>query len=233
MRFKLFTLAVLGCFLEPALGAEPGEVEGYREQTVHGWPVRVSERLLDDSPEETNRAIELLGDQIERLRAAIPKSAFEKVRGVTIWFSPPYPGHGPTGEYHPGAGWLEKNGRLAELHRCIEFTNVARFEQEIRRMPVLLLHEVAHAYHDQQLGFNHPEIAEAFERAKASAKYERVERHDGIVVRHYALTNPMEYFAELSESYFGVNDFFPFNREQLEVYDPKMFALLERVWNLP
>ena len=69
-----------------------------------------------------------------------------------------------------------------------------------------------------------------YERAKASGKYERVERHDGAVVKHYALTNPMEYFAELSESYFGVNDFFPFNREQLEAYDPKMFSLLERVW---
>ncbi|MEL6110153.1 MAG: hypothetical protein AAFU85_29420 [Planctomycetota bacterium] len=235
MKFSFVVLvaAVLGGSTLPARGAGPGEVEGYRDRVVHGWPVRVSERLLRESPEKTDRALELLGDQVERLRAMLPKPAFDKVCDITIWLSPPYEGHGPTGEYHPGAEWLRKNGRPAELHRCIEFTNVERYEDEIRRMPVLLLHEVAHAYHDQQLGFDHPEIAAAYQRAKASARYERVERHDGVVVEHYALTNPMEYFAELSESYFGVNDYFPFNREQLEVYDPTMFALLERVWNLP
>ena len=31
-------------------------------------------------------------------------------------------------------------------------------------------------------------------------------------MRHYALTNHKEFFAEMSEAYFGMNDFFPFNR---------------------
>ncbi|MGO9112581.1 MAG: hypothetical protein ACLP9L_25400 [Thermoguttaceae bacterium] len=29
-------------------------------------------------------------------------------------------------------------------------------------------------------------------------------------VRHYALTDHKEFFAEMSEAYFGMNDFFPF-----------------------
>ncbi|NBV48711.1 MAG: hypothetical protein EBR95_06670, partial [Verrucomicrobia bacterium] len=33
------------------------------------------------------------------------------------------------------------------LAKAIEFTNVDRLEPEIRRMPVLVLHELAHAYH--------------------------------------------------------------------------------------
>ena len=34
-------------------------------------------------------------------------------------------------------------------------------------------------------------------------------------VRHYGLTNPMEFLAEMTEAYFGVNDFFSFNRAEL------------------
>ncbi|MEO1523809.1 MAG: hypothetical protein AAFX06_00150 [Planctomycetota bacterium] len=236
MRPLAFALLLAALPLPSSFAQEPKPgipTAPYRDVTIEDWPVRVSERLLADSPKATQKALDLLAAQIVRLREALPATAFEKVRRVRIWFSPPYPGFGPSGEYHPSAGWLRRNGRPEGLHRCIEFTNVKRFEAEIERMPVLLLHEVAHAYHDQQLGFDHPEIVEAYERAKAGAKYERVERHDGAVVKHYALTNPMEYFAELSEAYFGVNDFFPFNREQLEAYDPKMFALLKRVWNTP
>jgi hypothetical protein len=40
----------------------------------------------------------------------------------------------------------------------------------------------------------------------------------------------MEYFAEQSEALFGTNDFFPFVRSELEQHDPRMFALLKRLW---
>jgi hypothetical protein len=51
--------------------------------------------------------------------------------------------------------------------------------------------------------------------------------------RAYALTNAKEYFAELSESYFGTNDFFPFHRGELQVHDPEMAAILAKVWRMP
>ena len=45
------------------------------------------------------------------------------------------------------------------------------------------------------------------------------------------MTNAMEYFAELTEAYFGVNDFYPFNRSELQRHDPEMAKLLSKVWN--
>ena len=47
----------------------------------------------------------------------------------------------------------------------------------------------------------------------------------------YAATNPMEYFAEASEAYFGTNDFYPFDRAELERHDPEMFALVDKLWH--
>ena len=47
------------------------------------------------------------------------------------------------------------------------------------------------------------------------------------------MTNPQEYFAETTEAFFGKNDFYPFTREELKKHDPKMFALLKKVWEKP
>ncbi|MFM7555866.1 MAG: hypothetical protein ACKPAH_11315 [Verrucomicrobiota bacterium] len=40
----------------------------------------------------------------------------------------------------------------------------------------------------------------------------------------------MEYFAESTEAFFSRNDFFPFNRSELQQHDPAMDALLVRLW---
>ena len=52
-------------------------------------------------------------------------------------------------------------------------------------------------------------------------------------MRHYGLTNQMEFFAEMTESYFGVNDFFPFNRAELKEAEPEIYALLRDIWEAP
>jgi len=120
------------------------------------------------------------------------------------------------------------------MAKAVEFTNVRIFESECRRMPMMALHELAHAYHDQVLGNDHAEIGAAFEKAKASGKYDRVERSFGQgknrFERAYALSTPQEYFAEATEAFFGVNDYFPFTRTALKKHDPEMFALLEKLW---
>ena len=54
--------------------------------------------------------------------------------------------------------------------------------------------------------------------------------YTGRTVKHYALTTPMEYFAESTEAYLGVNDFYPFVRAELKEHDPRMFELLKKIW---
>ena len=98
-------------------------------------------------------------------------------------------------------------------------------------MPMLALHELAHGYHDQVLGFDHAEVEAAYRRARDSGSYDAVERpSSGKKEKAYAMSNAKEYFAETTEAYFGVNDFFPFNREDLKKHDPRMFKLLEKLW---
>ena len=53
---------------------------------------------------------------------------------------------------------------------------------------------------------------------------------DGTRVRHYGLTDHKEFFAEMTEAYFGENDFFPFNRAELMTAEPEIFKLLQTIW---
>ncbi len=215
------------------------EVDGARAiRDIEGWTVYISPELLANEAEATAKALQLLGQQLQEIVRVVPAKAVEELRKVPLYFNPQYPKTQPRAEYHPAAVWLKDNGRDPVMAKGVEFTNVRIFEAETRRMPNFALHELAHAYHNRTLrmSFGNLEIKAAYEKAKASGKYERVERKDSEgrsrMERAYAMTNPQEYFAECTEAYFTRNDFFPFTREELKRHDPEMFALLEKLWGV-
>jgi hypothetical protein len=80
------------------------------------------------------------------------------------------------------------------------------------------------------LGFEEPRIRAAYEKYKSSGRGEKVLLYDGTRVRHYALTDQKEFFAEFTEAYFGLNDFFPFNRAELKTAEPEIYALMVGIW---
>jgi hypothetical protein len=43
----------------------------------------------------------------------------------------------------------------------------------------------------------------------------------------------MEFFAEMTEAYFGTNDFFPFNRAELKESEPQIYEVLKNTWDSP
>jgi hypothetical protein len=227
-----------GCFSQ----ATPPQVQEspwrYEQQELLGWKLHIRRELIENQAEaaKLKLALEILQKQLEQIVRVVPGDCVTKLQRVPLWFSPVYPDEQPRAEYHPGAGWLKEHRRDPAMAKGVEFSNVGIFEAEYRRMPNFALHELAHAYHDQclQAGFSNPEIQEAFERAKKSGSYERIEQRlgDGSArqTRAYAMSNPAEYFAESTEAFFSTNDFFPFSREQLKEHDPAMDRLLEKLW---
>ena len=135
-------------------------------------------------------------------------------------------------QYHPSKQWLIANGHDPSLEKRV---HVPRARNLLARgtwakHPYVILHELAHAYHDQVLSFNHPEVIKAYQRSEKAGLYERVLLFRGGKTRHYARTNHKEFFAEMTESYLGVNDFYPFVRAELKEHDPETFDLMEKIW---
>jgi len=46
------------------------------------------------------------------------------------------------------------------------------------------------------------------------------------------MTDQKEFFAEMTESFFGSNDFYPFVPGELKRAEPEIYALMETIWGL-
>ncbi len=202
----------------------------YALQTIEGWSVRVHNGLLEEKKDLGRRVLDHLRVKLYDANRAIPKAARDKLRaGVVFWMEAGNP-KVPGGCYHPSRKWLEEHGFNPDKEKGIEFGNPENFLNWSHQQPSMVIHELAHAYHHQVLGHGHAGIKEAFRKAVERKDYESVLYCDGTRKRAYALNNDQEYFAELSEAWFGTNDFFPFVRGEVIEHDPDAANLLREVW---
>jgi hypothetical protein len=202
------------------------------ERDIEGWKVRIDRRLLEGPHTDVGRAaIRLLGDKLYELSQFPAPDRLEKLRRVVIVMDIDH-GRLRSMQYHPSSGWLKDHGYDPALAKCVHIPQAPLFIslKHQRIQPWCVLHELAHAYHDQVFGYEDAAIKETYEAARAGGKYDPVLHIEGYTTKHYALTNQMEYFAELSEAYFGTNDFFPFVRSELKQHDPRGYELLEKIW---
>ena len=201
-------------------------------QNIEGWSVRVDNRLLTGAGAEVGgRALKLLTARLVAITIVVPEKALAKLRTITIELDQDY-GDLQNMQYHPDAGWLISHGYSESLAKCVHIPEAEDFLSpfENHRMPWVVLHELSHAYHDQVLGFDEPRIRAAWERFRDSGKYKSVVTSPGSMREHYGLTDPKEFFAEMTESYFGSNDFYPFVAGEVKKAEPELFALLAEIW---
>ena len=206
------------------------------EKNIEGWTVWVEPALLPGGKheQEGEEALEMLANHLQRIAILVPGDALKKLKTCEIWIERRHPELGAM-QYHPSKDWLIKHGYDGRLEKKVHITNASNLlsRQQMLKHPAVILHELAHAYHDQILSFDHPEVLGAYKAAMEKGNYEKVLLFDGRTVEHYATTNHKEYFAEATEAYFYRNDFFPFVAAELKTHDPRVFGVLEKVWGKP
>ena len=211
---------------------EPPKPTAHEDRVMEGWPVHVDKRLLEGPDTELGAgALKLLSARLADIARLMAPDRLVKLREAPIWLDLTH-GKLKSMQYHPSAGWLRDNGYATELSKCVHIPDAAGFvsPHHQHRQPWSTLHELAHAYHDRVLGFEEPRIKAAWKQAVESKRYDKVLLINGRETRHYALTDQKEFFAEMTESYFGMNDFFPYNRSELLRENPEVHALLTEVW---
>jgi len=215
--------------------ADPPKPTSHTTRKIEGWNVRIDDRLLQPPNEDIGKkALRFLENKLFDITVVVPEDRVKKLQAVTIVLDLSH-GKLQAMQYHPSAGWLKANGYSTDLAKCVHLPRAADLptKRNINEQPWVILHELAHAYHDQVLGFDNPRIREAFENYKKSGRGDKTLLFNGKRVRHYALTNEKEFFAEMTEAYFGVNDFFPFTRAELRESEPAIYALLQEIWESP
>jgi hypothetical protein len=237
MMKRQFLSALCFCWLLSAwqvVSAE--EVKGKRFDPVvknlEGWTVYIDPALLDGKAKETgSQALRMLADHLHRISILVPADRLAELRKLEIWIEDEHPTLRAM-QYHPSVGWLKEHGCDPRLARKVHIPRARSLieRRQLVKHPMVVLHELAHAYHDQVLGFDDPRIIQAYARAKESKKYDNVLLYTGKKGRHYGMTNHKEYFAEGTEAYFGRNDFYPFVRAELKEFDPEFHDLLVEIW---
>ncbi|MEI6234261.1 MAG: metallopeptidase [Planctomycetota bacterium] len=199
---------------------------------IEGWTVRIDDRLLKgEGAAVGEKAIKLLTARLVAITIVVPEKALAKLRAIGIELDFNY-GDLDCMQYHPDADWLKENGYSEKLAKCVHIPEVMDFlsPYENHRMPWVILHELSHGYHDQVLGFDEPKVKAAWKAFCETGKYKSVLTSPGHMNEHYALTDEKEFFAEMTECYFGSNDFYPFVTGELKQAEPKVFELLESIW---
>jgi hypothetical protein len=205
-------------------------VSTYVLRDIGGFRVLVHREVLMH-PTEAKEALRELNAQVRQIIRAVPSQPLQVLRRVRIWLEWE---NNPrsAAEYHPSAEWLREHGYNPEKAGSVEINNARNFVRWSRgEQPWMLLHELAHAYHHQVLGYENRMVLIAYQHAMRRGLYDQVEYVRGGKQKAYASTNVQEYFAELSEAYFGKNDFYPFTRDELAKHDPVGYRMMERAWN--
>lgn len=240
MTVRLFAALLLICAAGPARATEADEAKGrfdptdrYRPQSIEGWTILVSDRFAGEEAKLLEEVTAELRKQLVATIEVVPAASVEQLRKIPIWVEVDNPLF-PCMCYHPDERWLKAHGVNPEKTGAVELANARNFLSWTKQQPWMVLHELAHGYHDRFVegGYENKTIAGALEVSKAAGRYGEVDHVAGKKREHYAATNPMEFFAEGTEAYFGKNDFFPFERGELQEYDPAAVTVLEELWGV-
>ena len=216
----------------PGKGKLPhASVSDYKDGDCLGWKLHVHKDLIADAA-LYKEVYDELHHQLFRITKVVPEDKVQLLKKVPIWIElrNPYSG---TCQYHPSRQWLIDNGYLPEKANAVELSSAKGFLRSSRGyQPFVMLHELAHAYHDLHLDFNHKGIRKCYDKAMEAGIYDEVLHINGRTLRAYATTDHKEYFAEATEAFFGTNDHYPFVRAELKLHDPALYDVLREVWGV-
>ena len=238
MTFQQIAFSVVSLLLVPVASllaagtSDPHKPASHSVRKIEGWTVRVDDRLLQPPHEALGgRILEGTGKEARRHQCRGP---------------PGPPGETPRSDHRaryvpwkaasdavPSRCPVAGRERLRPRPRALRpYSRGGRAPGPAadQRAAVVRDARTGDAYHDQVLGFDEARIRDAYAAYKKSGHGNSALLITGGHVRHYALTDHKEFFAEMTESYFGTNDFFPFNRAELMEAEPEIYKLLEAIW---
>jgi hypothetical protein len=192
----------------------------YKVGNIQGFKVLIHRDVIAN-PQLFNRVLAETEKQLRDIKETVRSDRFIVLRNVPIWFGPD-PDHVSTvgAEYHPSADWLRRNGRNPDMAGGIQVGSSTRFIRYSKSFPWMLMHELAHAYEFRKIGPENATLKQVYNQQKR-------------LYNTYHRTNHHEYFAELTEAYFGRNDTYPFVREDIRKHDPIGYRFLQSVWGEP
>ncbi len=185
---------------------------------------------------ERNGVRAALAEDFKGVVGAVPREALERLGGTRIVVNREFidaEGVRKRGlATHRSAAWLTAHGFDAAREGVVEVYDVADYlHVRAGPQPMVLLHELTHVLAQHAGEATLAAISEAYGHAERSGRYDHVAHAENArSAQAYAMNNAGEYTAELSEAYFGRNDWFPFDRAELRAFDTAGCDAVARLW---
>ena len=211
---------------------ECGDSAVYTPFPIGQWKICQANQLTLNQPTLSQNTITQLTSDLAHIETLLDPDLIAILQSVYIWIEEDIPAF-PGAVYHPSADWLSNNGYPEYWAQSVQIGNATDYISWTSIQPAMILHELAHAWHHQVLGYGNTEIGNAYASAVASGIYDSVEYAGGGVQPAYGLYNEQEFFAELTEAYFWENDFYPFTNAQLMTFDPQGYQMIQNAWVVP
>jgi hypothetical protein len=200
----------------------------YTTLAIQGWKVLVNKGLLDKDSKHFQagqKALVKFHDDFYILTKMLGAERLKDIQSTRVWLEVDTTigsdgKRKPCFHYHPAVKWLIDNDYNPAKHKCVEIGKAATYARQGPRSRRVMLHELAHSYHNRFLGFSDKRILAAYKAAKASGKYP---------ARIYAMTDFKEYFACLTVWYFDNGK----RRKTARDRDPDGMKLVAKIWGAP
>jgi hypothetical protein len=219
----------------------PTIMPGYETREIDGFLVLFSKRAIEESIKAGGKPFDAIVSEFHGLNDVLPGNVLKVLRGVRIWIewderaekNPKV-----VARYWHNRIWAPDAGEPWKTD-AVEVLSLKRLTR-VKSLPtngvqLVLLHELAHVVHVLFLpgGCDNPAVTLAYKQAKERGLYKDVKDAYGRLGPAYALTNELEYFAELSCAYLDRCYYFPFDCDDLKDYDRPGYDLVKSVWSPP
>lgn len=237
MHFKAIAIVIAGLLVSSSLFAQTptaqssdstkhrsraGFFKPIRGWKVHNDPSMKGHRILAEKADST------LNFELGVIEQRIPGSVIGELKEIPIWLSLNSHSGKVLHLYQSAANWAKSHQDLdPRIEGSIEIQAPDYVNMPHDSLP--LLKWMAYAYHQQSLGLHNQQVAEAFQHAKSSRIY-RVQINEQ---QHFPFKNHHDYFAVLSEAYFGGPlSYAPFDKARLKQMDPQGYEMIEELWKV-
>ncbi len=214
-------------------------LSSYRTEPIGQFVVLWHPAMAEEDPGFALRVRAALIYDLESVTRSVSPGALRALAGTRLAVAPAtprvptLPSGGRGAGTHVSAAWLVAHGFDAEREGAIEIYDARDYLAWRAEQPLMMLHELTHVL---EMGANRATLAlleQAFRKAVDAGSYEAVPyilAPLGVTRRAYAIGNFKEYGAELSEAFYGRNDYYPYTRPDLIAHDPSGCHAVAALW---
>jgi hypothetical protein len=211
----------------------------YVTTNLGGWTVHLEKELAVDYPDLAARGTERLDRKLRQVLGLLPSACRTQLQRLPIFLllgdEAKAGGRDNGAEYFQRSApehwkWIDRrwgSGLVIYSARNYVWLNDS---WAVR----VLIHELAHAWQLEQWPEQQEDILGAWRHAVDTKLYLNAKAINGTVIpKPYAISNQLEYFAELSCAFFWKGEYEPLDREALQNYDPVGAAMVKKLWGVP